>query len=1249
MNSKILQWNARGLIRKWAEVKQMFVDEDFQVICLQETHFIENSKYTFNLPRFSLYNAYSDQGNWNGGVSLYVSNHLPHMQLHIQSTLQVVACSVRMQNRRITICSLYLPPNDVFSFQDLSQLIDQLPKPLIICADANSKHSMWGSGQCDRRGMILMNVVNHHDLHILNDGQPTRLDDSTGNTSHIDITLASSEIAHILDWNTDGDLHSSDHFPIHVQFCASNHVPNLPPIFYGWNTRKANWTEFRTNCDFTFDVEEGVNNCETITQAIIEQAQNFIPTRNGNSKYQCPWWTSECKDAIRMRRRAQNRMRRDPYSEFLRIEYRKAKAKTRQVLRNAQVSSWRNLLSIFNHRTPMSKLWDILRKFSNKTRIMRPLPVLKHHDDIIDEPLAVANLFGTHFAEMSSSSNYSQAFLTHENDIKDSMPDFGTDNRQDYNQEFTLKELTDAINRSGSTSIGPDKIHYDFFRHLNDDQLKELLHFYNFLWTSEVFPDAWRHSYIIPILKPGKDRNQLQSYRPIQLTSCMCKLLERMIGKRLAWCLESQGLLSKYQCAFRSGRSTDDHLVRLDSHIREGFLHHSNTLAVFLDIKSAYNMVSPVILLKRMHHLGFRGHMMHFIRGYLERRTFQVRCGVLSDVFDQKYGVVQGGVISPILFNIAIDSLIEDIPQNVSTAIYADDCTIWAQGRHITQVFRKVQTALSRIGTWSEQNGFIFSPSKTSAVLFRRGLKRVDRRQIPTLHLLNRPISLVDQVRYLGVILDSKLNLNAHVEHIKGRAQQRLSILKCVAGKSFGADRIILLRMYKSLIRPILEYASSILDGPRNRRVESLEVIQNAALRIATGALRTSPVTAVQVDTNVEPLKVRRQDLLLRYYLKVKGNENHPCRGIMDIDSYSPGYRGLSERYLKRICGFSVSYRLQENFRTLEFNPPQALTPSAGTIAPWLLHRVSTLMLLDGDKRRMTETDIQTEFAELISKYPGYRILYTDGSKMGTSVAYAFTVNNAFFSNRLGDGMSIYTAELVAIREALHFVWDNQVPKALIFSDSQSAVRALAGQSREHPVLVDILESNHNITEVGMDCVVVWIPGHSGIRGNVRADFWAKKAHDKPTVKQVNVGYREFVPQVRKRTRDLFAKIWQDYRPTQLKEIKPNIGHWKSSVRDNRKEEVVLCRMRIGHTVFTHSYIIDQVPETMCDTCRCRLNVRHVLLECRKFIRFRQELLTVCQLVGVRMSLKTLLGDGDLRITEALFEFLRRCNLIDKL
>ena len=433
--------------------------------------------------------------------------------------------------------------------------------------------------------------------------------------------------------------------------------------------------------------------------------------------------------------------------------------------------------------------------------------MLINNDVVIDDPTDVANMMGKYFADLSSELNHDEAFLQREARLKRRLPDFSSENTEDYNRAFSLHELEHAMTQSGSTSVGPDKVHYEFLRHLEEAQVQELLAFYNYIWTHNVFPEAWRHSYVIPILKPGKDRNKVTSYRPIQLTSCLCKVYESMIAKRLSWTLEKYELLSKYQCAFRKGRSTTDHLVRIESHVREGFLHHCSTLAVFLDLKSAYNTVSPTVLLSRMYQIGFRGHLMSFVCEYLRDRTFQVRCGVLSNVFEQQYGLVQGGVISPLLFNIAIDSFADSIPRELCHAIYADDCTIWIQGQNVQNLFDDVQQTLTLITKWSKEQGFTFSAPKTTAILFRQGLRHIDESHLPTLMLGNERINKTNCVKYLGVMLDDKLNLKTHVDYVKSRAIRRLSILKCIAGKGNGADRTILIRIYKSLIRPILEYA----------------------------------------------------------------------------------------------------------------------------------------------------------------------------------------------------------------------------------------------------------------------------------------------------------------------------------------------------------------------------------------------------------------------------------------------------------
>ena len=945
----------------------------------------------------------------------------------------------------------------------------------------------------------------------------------------------------------------------------------------------------------------------------------------------------------------QNRFRRNRQSVFLLMEYKKAKAKARRVIRNAKKTSWLEFLSVFNHRTPMSTLWGILRKFSHKTKVHRPFPVLQNNNEMVDEPSEVADLFGQFFSEMSSVTNYSDSFLRNETVIRETIPDFDIGRIEDYNKVFTMNELRDAIKSSGSTSVGPDKIHYDFFRHLEERQLVELLAFYNYIWTDEVFPEAWRHSYIIPILKPGKDPKLVSSYRPIQLTSCLCKLLERMVGRRLSWWLEKNELLSRYQSAFRKRKSTVDHLIRIESEVREGFIYHSSTLAVFLDIKSAYNMVSPTVLLMKMYRMGFRGHLMHFVQAYLFNRTFQVRCGVLSDRWQQEYGLVQGGVISPLLFNIMINDVFDDLSPGISKAIYADDCAIWAQGRDIPNLFATIQRALNRLQEWSDNNGLTFSAIKSKALLFRRGVRRVQMVNLPSLVIGNENIPLVEQVKYLGVLLDTKLNFISHVEYIKSRAVKRMSILKCVAGKNFGADRVILLGMYKSLIRPILDYAGVILDGPGTLVVESLEKVQNSCLRLVTGALRTSPIKSLQIETNVIPLKLRRWDLSLRFFHKILEDVNHPCFDLMDYDARRHLYDDLSERYLKRISGFPISYRLLIISQQLHYDKPERIVRVNSHFPPWIMNGIKTKLLFCEEKKALNDTEIQAKFREFVASHVGFRFLYTDGSKQNESVSCAFTINSAYVSYKLSKGLSVYTAELVAIWEAIKYVNTRRINKSVVCTDSKSAIQALTASSYDHPILTEIADIYHRIVQAGYECILLWIPGHRGIRGNERADYWANRAHDKPDMTLVPTGHREYVPYIRRCIKEFFNQTWQNYRLTFLKTVKPVAEYWGSCSRKVRREEVVLSRMRLGHTLLTHGHIIGRNPAPVCITCQCPVTVQHIIVDCVLYREARRRLSDLCRGCDVNLNVKSVLGNDQPLVTDGLMTFLRECDLLRKL
>ena len=129
------------------------------------------------------------------------------------------------------------------------------------------------------------------------------------------------------------------------------------------------------------------------------------------------------------------------------------------------------------------------------------------------------------------------------------------------------------------------------------------------MWETGTFPESWELATVIPIPKPGKDHAEPNSYRPIALTSCLCKTLERMINVRLVWYLESNNLISPVQSGFRSERSTNDNLVRLETFIRDAFVAKEHVVAVFFDLEKAYDTTWRHGIMRDLHDLGIRGRL----------------------------------------------------------------------------------------------------------------------------------------------------------------------------------------------------------------------------------------------------------------------------------------------------------------------------------------------------------------------------------------------------------------------------------------------------------------------------------------------------------------------------------------------------------------------------------------------------------------------------------------------------------------
>ena len=185
-----------------------------------------------------------------------------------------------------------------------------------------------------------------------------------------------------------------------------------------------------------------------------------------------------------------------------------------------------------------------------------------------------------------------------------------------YNRNFTLEELKQALSHTNSSAPGPDFIPADFIKEMSEGQLYFMLIFYNHVWNWGL-PDQWKECTTIPLLRYGKVSSDIESYRPISLKNNMCKIMERMVTKRLANVLESNNSINDCQSGYRKQHASIDAICRIENSIRYSFMRGEHCLTVFLDISSAFDCVNHKLLMDKILQLGIKGNMGMFIRDFL--------------------------------------------------------------------------------------------------------------------------------------------------------------------------------------------------------------------------------------------------------------------------------------------------------------------------------------------------------------------------------------------------------------------------------------------------------------------------------------------------------------------------------------------------------------------------------------------------------------------------------------------------------
>jgi hypothetical protein len=817
--------NADSLLNKRAELEALIEIHKPAVIGIVE---VRPKNYRFEVQACEIsiqgFETFHNLEYKGRGICLLIKHELMPSSVQVMSKFNeciFVDCKLQGMDN-LTIGLVYRSPNsNQENNENLNKLIMEITEAklphLLIMGDFNFPEIDWYNmsckGQQNHPAMKFFDTVNDAYL-IQHQKDVTRIRE--GQTPTVDDLVLTNQDEIVNEVSRGPALGKSDHVTLLINLnCEPRHKKTTPRPNYA----KADYNSMRQALnDIRWEYEMSslsTNESWILFREHLDKVINkFVPVFRGNRVTKKKWLEVGALSSVRKKHKLYRRWLQTQAGEDY-LAYAQARNQATRACRVAK-RKLETTVAAQAKNNPKSFWSYVQSKTKTKSGVA---DLLKEDGTKASSDKEKADILNKVF----------QSVFTVEKGVLPTMPKY------EYDRELTEFIITKDIVKKQLKKLkigkapGPDGICPRLLVELADVLAQPITIIFQKSLDSGCIPDEWRTATVTPIYKKGS-RLLANNYRPVSLTCILCKTMETIVRQHIVDHLHRNNLISRRQHSFIKGRSCATQLLETLDIWTDIIDKGGGIDAIYMDFMKAFDSVPHRRLVGKVEAHGIRGRVLQWTKDFLTNRSQTVIVnGEKSSPAPVTSGIPQGSVLGPVLFLMYINDLPHHVHSNVE--LFADDTKIFIRSDEI-HAMETLQADLNRLQQWSSDWQLRFHPEKCSILKIGNINKNTSYTMSEQDAQGNEHsciLKVCDEEKDLGVWIDSDLKFNKHIAQAAAKARKIMGIIR----RSFDyLSPDIFTQLYKSLVRPVLEYGHSVWQPRHKTLCKEVEKVQKRATKL---------------------------------------------------------------------------------------------------------------------------------------------------------------------------------------------------------------------------------------------------------------------------------------------------------------------------------------------------------------------------------------------------------------------------------